>query len=350
MDVNLHYRFPIPDRSFASAAKRSINRLTESLGFSANIVGKVNIVVSEMTSNLAKHSPGGGEILIKPIGKLGIEIISIDNGPGMNEPQRMMQDGISTFGSAGEGLGAIKRQSDEFDLYSHIGVGTVILSRIYKSQSVAPVSLNSRYEAGSVEVGSVMVPKPSEIDCGDGYTLFYKDSDLFLVALDGLGHGPQAHEAAQSAIEVFLESPLLDPASALRTIHEGIRKTRGAVGFIAHISPSTQQLSYCGIGNIAGKLFPADGSFTGNTYKNIISYNGILGHNIPGGSLSNQLLEWGRNKLLVIHSDGLKSRWDLTKYPNLHRHHASTIAAVIYKDYSRNTDDTLVLVCKAKLN
>lgn len=343
MDANHHHRFAIPDRSFSSLAKRDITRLAEGYGFSPNIVGKVNIVVSEMTSNLAKHAPGGGTILLKPIGKplRGIEIICLDNGPGMNEPQRMLEDGVSTFGSAGEGLGAIKRQSDDFDLYSHAGLGTVIVSRIYKAAKPTPPSaLSSHYE-----VGAVMAPKPSEVDCGDGYAVLGKGHDLYLMAIDGLGHGPQAHEAAKQVAEAFRLAPGPDPANALRSIHESVRRTRGAVGFLAHIIDS-RHLSYCGVGNIAGKLFSTEGGSIGTAYKNIISYNGIIGHNIPG-SLHNQQLEWSRNKLLVLHSDGLKSRWDLSKYPNLHRHHASTIAAVIYRDFSRHTDDTLVLVCKA---
>ncbi|QCR22884.1 ATP-binding protein [Pontibacter sp. SGAir0037] len=346
MDVNHHNRFSIPDRSFSSLAKRDITRLAESYGLSPNLVGRVNIIVAEMASNLAKHSPSGGEILVKAIGKpvKGIEIICYDNGPGIGDLHRMMQDGVSTYGSAGEGLGAIKRQSDEFDIYSHTGIGTVILSRIYKNKpAVTPVQSITRFE-----IGSVMVPKPQEVDCGDGFAIVTKGTDLFMLALDGLGHGEQAHAAAQQAVETFCKAPSQNPAESLRTIHDAIRKTRGAVGFAAHITGKAQHITYCGVGNIAGKLFSADGGTMGGSYKNIISYNGIIGHNIPT-SLHNQQLDWGRNKLLIVHSDGLKSRWDLGKYPGLHRHHASIIAAVLYKDNSRHTDDTLVLVCKAKL-
>ena len=86
----------------------------------------------------------------------------------------------------------------------------------------------------------------------------------------------------------------------------------------------------------------------GAQYKNIISYNGILGHNIPT-TLNNQRLDWVRNKILILNSDGLKTRWELSKYPGLLRHHPTTIAAVLYLDHSRHSDDTLVVVCKAKL-
>ncbi|WP_299989162.1 stage II sporulation protein E [uncultured Pontibacter sp.] len=343
MDVNQHYRFAIPDRSYASLTKKDITRLAESFALSEGAVGKVNIIVSEMLSNLEKHTTQGGELLVKAIGKPihGIEIISLDNGPGMNNPDRMLEDGVSTFGSAGEGLGAIKRQSDVFDLYSHPQVGTVIMARVYKSARSIPPS--RRYD-----IGNIMVPKPKEVDCGDGYAIVHHERGVYLLALDGLGHGMHAQEASQLAVKTYCDNPIPDPAMALQVIHTSIRRTRGAVGFAANIDISQNIFSYCGIGNIAGKLFSMESALGNMPYKNVISYNGILGHNIPG-NFNNQKLEWNRNKLLIVHSDGLKSRWDLSRYPNLHRHLPTTIAAVLYKDHSRQSDDTLVLVCKAKV-
>src|SRR5690606_29918482 len=149
------------------------------------------------------------------------------------------------------------------------------------------------------------------------------------LALDGLGHGTHAKEAAQLAVQTFCENPIPDPAQALQVIHNGIRRTRGAVGFAASIDFTQNKFTYCGIGNISGKLFSMESSLGSLSYKNVISYNGILGHNIPG-TFNNQSLDWNRNKVLIVHSDGLKSRWDLSRYPNLHRHLPTTIAAVLY--------------------
>lgn len=347
MDVNQHHRYLIPDKSYASITKREIARLAEANGMSSADVGKLNIVVAEMASNLAKHASEGGELLVRLLGNApiqGIEVISLDNGPGMSDPIRMQQDGVSTFGTAGEGLGAIKRQSDVFDLYSQQGVGTVILSRIYKTGKTSV----PQQPAGRNEIGYVLVPKPKETFCGDGLSVIEKGPDLYLLALDGLGHGANAHEASQLAVQVFSSSPALPPADALRLIHQNIKRTRGAVGFAANIIASSQRISYCGIGNIAGKLYAPDASFGSSSYKNMISYNGILGYNIPT-TLSNQELEWGRNRILVLHSDGIKSRWDLSRYHSLNRHLPTTVAALLYKDNSRQTDDALVVVCRSKV-
>ncbi|TPE42820.1 ATP-binding protein [Pontibacter mangrovi] len=346
MDVNQHQRFNLPDKTYASIAKREITRMAEAAGMSPGDVGRLNIVVSEMASNLAKHAPQGGELLVRTLSASpteGIEVICLDNGPGMTDPTRMQQDGVSTYGSAGEGLGAIKRQSDVFDLYSQQGLGTIILSRVFKpGKTPALLKKSSRFE-----IGYVMVPKPKETLCGDGLAIHERDNGIYLLALDGLGHGANAHEAAQAAVDIFNASPTLSPAEALRNIHQQIKRTRGAVGFAAHIS-TDQRLSYCGIGNIAGKLYSPETTINGSHYKNIISYNGILGHNIPT-TLNNQLLEWGRHRTLILHSDGIKSRWDLSKYHSLNRHLPTTVAALLYRDHGRQSDDTLVVVCRNKV-
>ncbi|CAN5857995.1 serine/threonine protein kinase [soil metagenome] len=304
MDVNQpHHRFAVTDRSFASVVKREVARLAEGFGFSPADLGKINIVVAEMVSNLAKHATQGGELLVKPLGKpvQGLEILALDNGPGMANPLYMLEDGVSTYGSAGEGLGAIKRQASVFDLYSQPGVGTVVLARLMKASALPPLPYRppERYE-----VATVLVAKSGETACGDGYTVVERGPDLHLLALDGLGHGVQAQDATQQAIEEFMLAPKGEAVSQLRHLHEEIRRTRGAVGFLTHLDGAAQTLTYCGIGNISGKLFSLEGGPTGSSAKNLMSYNGIIGHNIPN-TLSRQQLDWGRNKMLVLHSDGL---------------------------------------------
>jgi len=346
MDVNQHQRFVLQDKSFASLIKRDITRIAESYGFSQSDVGKINIIVSELISNLLKHTTQGGELLVKSVAGVGLEIICLDNGPGIHDIVRMMRDGTSTAGTAGEGLGAIQRQSDEFDIYSQPGLGTVILSRVFRSQSKRKLEVrqaNSRFD-----VASVMVPKPNEQLCGDGFAIFAQGNDCYLIALDGLGHGANAHEASSQAAASFLTNYTLDPATNIRLIHNDIRKTRGAVGSIAHISASKKTVSYCGVGNIAGRVFSLDdGTISNTNSRSIIAYNGIIGHNIPATFHTHQTL-WNKHSLLVLHSDGIKTRWDLSKYPSLHRHDVSIIAAVIYKDNSRHSDDSLVVVVRPK--
>ncbi|GEO03180.1 TorS-related protein [Adhaeribacter aerolatus] len=339
MDFKAHTRFSLTDRTFQNIIKRDITRLAESYKFSEAEVGRINIIVSEMASNLIKHSAVSGEFLVKPFGRLnsGFEIICLDQGPGMSEPLRMQEDGVSTAGTAGEGLGAIKRQSDEFDLYSAKGVGTVILSRLYKKGYKPKPRAPKKFD-----VGVVMVPKNGEKHCGDGWAIYEAVDYCHLLVADGLGHGEHAEVASQGAAEAFLQNTNLAPVELIRNLHGAIKKTRGAVANVTSINVKNQELTYCGVGNIAGRVI----SGYENT-KSIISYNGILGHNIPN-TLNNHVIPWVGNNLLVLHSDGLKSKWDFSRYKDLLRHDTSIIAAVLYKDFNRGTDDTLVLVARTR--
>jgi anti-sigma regulatory factor (Ser/Thr protein kinase) len=338
MEFNAHHLFSVADRSYFNIIKKEIHKLAEGSGFSENKCGKIDIIVSELTSNLIKHTTQGGEILVKLIGKdkiTGIEIISLDNGPGMADPQRMMEDGFSTVGSKGEGLGAIKRLSDDFDLYSLPGNGTVILSRVNRENKIK----RTKDDAEPFEIRAVMVPKSGETFSGDGWCMLPYQDKWVIISLDGLGHGPHAHEAATEAIHFFTQYLSDNPVTILKQIHQEIRRTRGAVGAITIMHTKENMLTFCGIGNIAGKIVSPEGS------KNLLSYNGTLGHNIPN-TINNHIHPWNEASLLVLHSDGLKSKWDINKYPLLKRHDASVIAAVLFKDHTRRTDDVLVIVGK----
>jgi hypothetical protein len=57
--------------------------------------------------------------------------------------------------------------------------------------------------------------------------------------------------------------------------------------------------------------------------------------------------DWPPGALLVLHSDGLSARWDLARYPGLVSRHPSVVAGVLYRDFSRERDDALVIVVRA---
>jgi hypothetical protein len=74
------------------------------------------------------------------------------------------------------------------------------------------------------------------------------------------------------------------------------------------------------------------------------SHNGTLGHELR--KIQEFSFPWEPESLLIMHSDGLGSRWDLSQYPGIMRKHASMIAAVLYRDFERQRDDVTVLVAK----
>lgn len=136
MDNSAHISFNASDRSYFAILKKDIHKLITDAGFGESKAGKVDIVVAEMASNLVKHA-GGGEILVRMMredSNEGVELISIDNGPGMSDTKRMIEDGMSTTNTLGHGFGAMKRMSDVFEVYSMRDWGTIVLSRIYRNE------------------------------------------------------------------------------------------------------------------------------------------------------------------------------------------------------------------------
>src|SRR5690349_11528684 len=106
--VNAEHRaYKVADRSYFALLKKEIHALAVSAGFSEGKVGEIDIIVSEIVTNLVKHV-GEGQVLVKLIEQFntqGIELISIDSGRGMSDVSRMVADGVSTTNTLGHGLG-----------------------------------------------------------------------------------------------------------------------------------------------------------------------------------------------------------------------------------------------------
>ncbi|MBV4355841.1 ATP-binding SpoIIE family protein phosphatase [Pinibacter aurantiacus] len=335
MANEIHISFNASDRSYFSILKKEIHQIAVGLHFSQKKIGEIDIIVAEITSNLAKHA-GGGEILVHAItapDEEGLEIISLDNGPGMTDPLKMINDGMSTANTLGHGLGAIKRLSDNFEIFSLKDWGTVLLSRVFKKSSTAQSKSKSK-----TEIRSIVVAKPGETVSGDATFHKVTKEHVTLFIGDGLGHGIEAYKAVMHAVDTVAKTPfILSPSEMLRQIHTETKRTRGLVGTVAIYSIKQKTWNICGIGNIATK------STNGFTSKNYLSYNGIIGHNIPN-TLKEQVTDAEHSQTIIMCSDGIKTRWDLQKYPGILKCDLSILATVIYKDHARKTDDMSVIV------
>jgi anti-sigma regulatory factor (Ser/Thr protein kinase) len=330
-----HISFNANDRSYLAIVKKEIHQLAVQTGFEQKKVNEIDIVVSELGSNLIKHA-SGGEILagILPPGEgAGLELISIDNGPGIPDPAMMMKDGVSTTQTLGHGLGSIRRLSDHFEIYSQKDWGTILLSRIYPEG--APKK-NARKHPLSLR--SLVISKPGELVSGDGcYSFTGEDGTVKLLVADGLGHGAEANRAVREAILAFRTFDSDSPADILRHLHSALKKTRGVVGTVVLVNPLKKTWKLCGIGNISTR-------FTGfQQPKGYLSYNGIVGHNIPH-TLNDQELSQNEFQQIVLCSDGIRSRWEHAKLPDLHKQDLIVQAAALYKDFARKTDDMSIII------
>jgi anti-sigma regulatory factor (Ser/Thr protein kinase) len=316
-------RHVIEEESQIGEARRDAQRLAIAYGLDATQTGRVAIAATELATNLCRHG-GGGELLLQPV-KSGdvetIELLAIDRGRGMSNVERCLNDGYSTGGTAGTGLGAVRRLSADFDIHSVPGEGTVVMSRVGTHPG-------SRF-------GAVSIPMKGETECGDSWALAEDQDSRCLMLVDGLGHGSFAATAAERAQESFAASVTETPHSMLERAHRALASTRGAAAAIARITQRSK-LSYAGVGNITGYVVGADRS------QGLVSYNGTLG--VALLRLRQFEYEWPNDSLLVMHSDGLSARWDLRKNPMLRGKHPAVIAGVLYRDHARPRDDATVVV------
>lgn len=333
-----HTCFTVADRSYLAIIKKDIHQLAQQIDFSPQRLGEIDIIVAELTSNLVKYGVDG-QLLVKIVAephRTGIELLSIDQGPGMSDISRMMEDGISTSNTLGHGLGAIKRLSDDFEVYTVRGWGTILLSRVWLPKTE---TLHKRI---TTEIKSVLIPKPGETACGDAMGIKRNSGNMMLLLGDGLGHGVEAAKVADTAVKAFHESNETDPVEMIRHIHQAVRKTRGLVATVANFDYTSKNWQVCGVGNIACRI--------GNIQqtKVCLPYNGIIGMNIPT-SMNNQVMAYLPEQMIILCSDGLKSRLELYKSPAIYKYDGSILAAALYKDYGRQTDDMSVVVGKINL-
>ncbi|HEY1022927.1 MAG TPA: ATP-binding SpoIIE family protein phosphatase [Flavisolibacter sp.] len=332
---HVHFRLNAADRSYFAILKKEVHALAVAAQFSTRRLGEIDIIVAEMVSNLAKHA-GGGEVFVKLIeekGLQGIEIIALDNGPGIADLRAMMQDGATTKNTLGQGLGAIRRLSHHFQVYTQKGWGTILLCRVFTKEPPPAKGPDP------VEIRSFLVPKPGEEECGDGFYFKKTNDHVKLFLGDGLGHGKEAALATQKAIEAFKLCPENSPVEILRYLHHAVKRTRGLVGTVAVFNLKEQTWKICGVGNISTRFFGATIS------KSHSPYNGIIGLNMPN-SMNDQAVDYERGQCIILCSDGIKSKWDILKFPGILRHDLSLLDATIFKEFARNTDDMSIASCK----
>lgn len=330
-------RLVIAESSQTAEARRVSQTMAGRIGFDEVKAGQVAIVAMEAATNLLKHA-GKGEILVQVLyerGELsGLRMLVLDAGPGIANLGECLRDGYSTAGSAGTGLGAISRLSDQFDIYTQPGKGTAILAEFWpKGRAPEP----------EFEIGGFSVAVEGEELSGDAwsYTNTLDDASIFVV--DGLGHGPLAEIAAREAVKAYEANSTLAPAEILDAVHRATRSTRGAAVAIVRTDWRDGMARFAGVGNISGALVGP------STTRHMVSMNGIIGHEIR--TMREFTYPWDAGSLMILYSDGLGTKWDLDAYPGLRRKPCSLIAGVLWRDYARSRDDSTVIVArKAEAN
>jgi len=118
-------------------AREHGRNIGKSLGFSSTDLTIIATIISEVARNILLYAKQGEMILgaVKHGNRQGIVIIAKDRGPGIPDINLAMHDGYSTGKGLGLGLPGVRRLTDEFEIISEVGKGTIVTMRKWVMQN-----------------------------------------------------------------------------------------------------------------------------------------------------------------------------------------------------------------------
>lgn len=311
-------------RSFAST-----------LGFPTAQCNEVGLVITEIATNLIRHASRGILTLrqVSEDERDGIEIQSVDNGPGILDVEQALTDGYSTAGGLGLGLGTIHRLMDELEITSGEQGGLRLICRRW----LRPQS--SLVPSGGLVFGAATRSYRQLPDNGDAFVFKQWDQNALVGVIDGLGHGQFAQRASQTArqyIEQHFDQSL---ENLFRGVGRVCRATRGVVMALARFDLLRKKLTVASVGNVEVRL-------VGSVPKlNLVIRRGIIGLNAPNPVPTEH--SWDTGDLLIMHSDGIQTRWDWNELSDLKQETPTVIARQLLSKFGKMDDDATVVVARS---
>lgn len=325
-----HAAFAMGDATCVGQARRHGAVASQRVGLDDVQAAQVGIVVTELGNNLVNHASDGALFIAAYDDRREVEVVAVDRGPGIADVARSLTDGFSTGGTLGTGLGAVKRLADDFHLHSSVPHGTIIVARLRATQPAE--------ERQAVIASGLAVALAGELACGDAWAFAADGPSASVMVADGLGHGAVAAEAAQAAVDVFLADPFAPTGSIVSAAHARLRSTRGAALMVVHLSANQGEIRACGAGNVSCRVVSGAGD------RSIPSQHGTVGLQIRRPEETRT--PWPPHAVVVLHSDGLETRWNAERFIPLLRADPLVGAAALMRDHSRGRDDTTVFVAR----
>lgn len=317
----------VEDASAVAACRNACLVMAGRLQFPSLRADELALAITEAASNLHKHAHQGSLLLCvnRDADLPGIELVTIDRGPGLRDVGAALRDGHSTSGTLGIGLGAIQRLADHCDMHSAPGRGTALIARFWPVRR-QPV----------IGCAGLIRPIAGEDECGDSFAAVRAGDAVTAVLCDGLGHGPLAAAAARQAVATVLADPASEPATLLERAHRRLGSTRG--GAIGIVQITGRLTRFAGLGNVAASIL-SQGSRT-----NMLSVPGIVGH--QARTIRQFQYTMPPDAAVILHSDGVSSRWEAAAMPGIDARDPLLIAAVLLAEAGVHRDDASVLVLK----
>jgi anti-sigma regulatory factor (Ser/Thr protein kinase) len=330
---SFHAQFPMGDASRVGEARRHAAQLAGECGLDDTEAGRLAIVVTELATNLVRHAQNGQLLLSARRARREVEVIAIDEGPGIPDVHRSLGDGYSTGSTPGTGLGAVRRLARDFDIHSSVPDGTIAVARVRPQE---PPSYGQPQAAFSC--AAISLAAPGEHVCGDAWAFGIEGERAGMLVVDGLGHGPDAAEAAQAAVDVFAEDPLCAPKVLLERSHARLRATRGAAIALLQADAASGVIRTSGAGNVIGRVV------SGVSDRTLLTQHGTAGVTIR--TPDETRIDWPPHALLTVCSDGIETRWKPELLHPVLRQDPAIAAAAILRRHLRGRDDATVAVLR----
>jgi len=113
------------------AARKAARVIATRLRFTDTDLILVATAISEIARNILTYATSGEMIFEEAheLGRHGLVVTARDEGPGIPDVARAMQDGFSTGKGLGLGLPGARRLMDDFSIESAVGRGTVVVMK-----------------------------------------------------------------------------------------------------------------------------------------------------------------------------------------------------------------------------
>lgn len=314
----------ILDASAVSEARRATRAAAHAAGLDESALERAVLVASETATNLHRHAINGRFSATVSL-RGDLVLLGLDEGPGMENPARMMQDQVSTGSSLGVGLGAMERLSDRFELWSRAGVGTVTASVFEIGGASTP---------GAPGLDGLRVAAPGQAACGDVFAWRETRTGVQVLLCDGFGHGEAAARDAER-IRAAFEAASGDAGTVMQTLCAVDDMDRGAVAMVVDLPRDGRRLIAAGVGNIAGAVVTRDAT------RRLVSREGSVGRRCK---VQPETYDLPGDAILVLHSDGLKTFRFEEHHRDLLYRSSLAVAAMILRERLRGPDDASVIV------
>jgi anti-sigma regulatory factor (Ser/Thr protein kinase) len=333
LDVDSEAEVDITEAADTNAAEQTVERVAADIGFGSDLSAELGQVARELASTLHSQAQGG-TLSVKTIvadSQTGIRLEASETGTATPDVEAAFTTGSPIGDSLSFELSTVTHTMDEVEIRTPDGAdaGTRLvadrwLTPEYETTMPIPASIGAASRATS----------PAQPN-GDAFIAKTWNDTTLVGVIDGLGHGPRAHDAstvARDYVERHAERPM---ASIFEGTDRACRGTRGVVMALAKFDWAEQTLTFGNVGNI-------NVTVSGPEWTGFVVRRGVVGSNNPGVSVVTR--DWDPTHTLVLHSDGISTRWKMNQIRKQRVEPAGAIANRLLEQYGKAGDDATALV------